>query len=261
MGMGERMSNPPVYLVLAQVQFNAVLALDSYIPSIQESFRKMGFPDFRKSVMQTFNLNIGESSTVPVSPSVQYVFSDMEKHRAFILMNSALSYNVTKYDVFETFSDELLKGLEIVDAAVGGLSYTDRIGVRYLDAIFPTAQDDLWTYLNPQVQGVFQQRGGALVHTFSETAFRVNEIAIVSRVIVHVGPVAVPADLQPLTIEVSERFKTLNGLHASLDNDGYIETRAKYDPNKLKRDFFSIHDEIEKTFKITVTQKALEEWR
>jgi uncharacterized protein (TIGR04255 family) len=259
--MGERMSNPPVYLVLAQVQFNAVLALDSYIPSIQESFRKMGFPDFRRNVMQTFNLNVGESQTVPVSPSVQYIFSDIEKRRAFVLMNSALSYNVTKYDVFETFSDELLKGLEIVDVAVGNLSYTDRIGVRYLDAIFPTAQDGLSTYLTPPVQGVFEKRGGTLMHSFSETALRVNEIVIVSRVIVHAGPVGVPADLQPLTIEISDHFKTFNGLHASLDNDGYIQTRAKYDPQKLKRDFFSIHDEIEKTFKITVTQKALEEWK
>jgi uncharacterized protein (TIGR04255 family) len=260
--MSEKMSKAPVYLVLAQVQFNSVLALDKYISSIQESFRKLGYPDFRTNLMQTFNLNVGpQSQVVPVAPLAQYVFSDIEKTRAFVLLHNSLTYNVTEYDVFGTFSAELLNGLEVIQSAVGGLSYTERIGVRYLDAIFPTASETLSLYLTPSVMGLVEKIGGTLTHSFFETATRLDQVNVVSRVIVQPGSVGLPADLQPFPVEIPDRFKTLNGLHASLDNDGSTQVRAKFDSARLKKELLSIHDEINKVFKSTVTPYALERWR
>lgn len=53
--MGKKMENAPVYYVLAQVRFNAVLALEQYVPAIQDSLRKMGFPDYEKAVVATLS--------------------------------------------------------------------------------------------------------------------------------------------------------------------------------------------------------------
>ena len=44
--MGTPLKNPPVYLTLAQVRFNPILKLVDFLPSIQESFRHAGYPDF-----------------------------------------------------------------------------------------------------------------------------------------------------------------------------------------------------------------------
>ena len=39
--MSKKMSRAPVYLALAQVRFNRLLALDNYAPTIQEALRKL----------------------------------------------------------------------------------------------------------------------------------------------------------------------------------------------------------------------------
>ncbi|MCL2714298.1 MAG: TIGR04255 family protein [Alphaproteobacteria bacterium] len=257
--MGKKMGNAPVVLVLAQVQFNPVLVLEKYIPTIQESFRKLGFPDFRKNPIQTFNLNVGDSHVVPVTSSIQYLFSDFEKGHAFVLLENALSYCVTEYDVFEEFSSQLLNGLKIVENAVNGIHYIDRVGVRYVDVICP--DDDLSLYLTPSVMGLVGRMDGELVHSFSETVVRRGGVKTVSRAVMHSGAIGMPPDLQPLPVEISHRFGSLKRLHAILDCDGNIQTRVKCDPEKLKRDLFLIHNEIDRAFRLIVTQHALDKWR
>jgi uncharacterized protein (TIGR04255 family) len=44
--MGTPLKNPPVYFTAVEVSFNTLLTLREYVPSIQESMRKAGFPDF-----------------------------------------------------------------------------------------------------------------------------------------------------------------------------------------------------------------------
>ena len=75
--MGKRMTNAPVYYALAQVRFNAVLALDQYVSTIQDNLRKAGYPDFEKSFMAAINLNLGagQGQAVPaLQPQSRYQF-------------------------------------------------------------------------------------------------------------------------------------------------------------------------------------------
>ena len=53
--MGQQMKNAPVYFTVAQVRFNPVLSLSTFIPVIQDSFRKRRYPDFKKAVTLMFN--------------------------------------------------------------------------------------------------------------------------------------------------------------------------------------------------------------
>jgi len=146
--MSKKMSRAPVYLGLAQVRFNRLLALDNYAPTIQEALRKLGYPDFRKVMAQTFSLNWRDRSRAdklsPRPPLLSTVFQH-GKTLGFILLQDSLTYMATEYDVFETFSQRLLEGLGIIDSTVGGLSYTDRVGVRYLDAFFLTRETSFLT--------------------------------------------------------------------------------------------------------------------
>lgn len=262
--MGTKLANAPVYLTLAQVKFNHLLALEKYAVDIQESFRGLGYPDYRKAIVQTFDLNLAgptEGQVVPVAPTAQYIFCNIEKTLGFNLQQDSITYFATDYDVFESFSDTLLQGLEIVHSAVGGLSYTDRVGVRYLDAVYPEPHEKLADYLQPPVLGLFDKIGGQLSHSFFETSNRVGPTGIVARVIVQPGKIAVPPDLQPLPLVIAKKFQEIDGIHATLDNDGAIESRSRYDASILRTNLFAIHDEIEKVFKMTVTPYALQKWK
>src|SRR5580704_119027 len=118
--MSRQMKNAPVYFTIAQVRFNPILSLSTFIPGIQEDFRKHGFADFKKAVAMTFSFGPQvsgqpENQFIPPQPLERYIFSDTGNTKIFLLEHGALSFQSTKYEVFETFVAELVKGLEVVN--------------------------------------------------------------------------------------------------------------------------------------------------
>jgi uncharacterized protein (TIGR04255 family) len=263
--MSQRMTRAPVYFVIVQARFNPIMALDSYAPQIQEQFRKHGFPDAQKGVLTTLSLNLapraGEQSSpqVPVAQTTRYTFQNMDRTAGFILDPGALTFQTTEYDVFESFSREFQRGLEIVHAAVG-LSFTDRIGFRYLDAVFPKANETLADYLNPAVLGLGQHFRETLIHSLSETRLRSADHQVIARVIIQDGEVGLPPDLAPGSLTIAERFRGLRGRHAILDTDGFFETREAFNLDYIRDHLRVIHDEIAKAFQATVTPRAIKTW-
>ena len=266
--MGQKMGKAPVYYTVAQVRFNPVLSFDTYLPTIQESLRKAGYPDFERRVGVVFKVRANANSEgssgavqqIHQAQQIQYVFSNMESTRGFVLNQDSLVIQATEYDVFETFSSELLRLLDLLNKTVA-LSYTDRVGVRYLDAVVPGKGEDLPDYLVPQMLGLYGKLEGDLVHAFCETMTRVKSDVIMSRVVIQQGQLSFPADLQPVGLVVAERFAKINGLHAMLDTDGFFEGREPFDIASLKGKLFELHDEIVKSFRATVTPHALAAWK
>jgi uncharacterized protein (TIGR04255 family) len=267
--MGNKMKNAPVYFTIAQVRFNTVWTLDSYAPAIQESMRKEGFPDAQKGILSTFNLtpvNLPASASevgqqqVPVAQTTRYHFNNMEGTSGFFLDQGALSFQTTDYDKFESFSEMLLRGLEIVHGAVG-LSYYERIGVRYLDAVFPKAGEPVANYLDNSVVGLAGKIDGQqLVYSLSETVTQTPVCKVVARTIVQNGALGLPPDLQPIQLKLPKRFENLNGPHAILDTDGSYEQRESFNINNLKNRLLAIQKEISKSFRATVSPYALTVW-
>ncbi len=266
--MGQKMKNAPVYFTIAQVRYNPILSLDSYVPGIQENFRKVGYPDFQKGALMTLNLTPVVSGAAPQgqAPTVvrvdRYIFSNMERTQAFILEQNALSFQVTKYDTFEAFSGELLKGLDILHKAVA-LNYSERVGVRYLDAVVPRPGESLSQYLVPEVLGVASRLNDVDVqHSFSETAVRIPPIGnVTARTILQDGRPSFPPDLQPIGLKTDDRFEQFTGHHGIIDTDGSFEGREAFDLETLKRRLSAIHDEISKAFRASVTDHALAVWK
>jgi uncharacterized protein (TIGR04255 family) len=260
--MARKLTNAPLYFAIMQARFNPTFALDSYAPQIQERFRKRGFPDAQKGVLRTLNLSApteGSAPQVPVADTGRYTFYNMNRTTGFILDQGALSFLTTDYDVFETFSRDFRQGLDAVHQAIE-LSYTDRIGFRYLDAIFPKAEETFADYLDPSVLGLSGRLQGSLVHSFSETNLRSDGVNIVARVILQDGEVGFPPDLLPNILHVAERFRALRGWHAILDIDGYFEGREAFNLDRIDDHLNTIHEEIAKAFRATITPKAVKVW-
>jgi uncharacterized protein (TIGR04255 family) len=233
--MGTKMGSAPVYFTIAQARFNPILTLDTYAPQIQERLRKEGFPDVKKG------------------------FDNMERNSGFILDQGALSFQTTEYDVFESFSLLFLKGLQAVNEAVG-LSFTERIGVRYLDAVFPKSGESLRDYLAGSVLGLTEKLDETIVHAFSETLVKKDSVNVRSRVIIQEGDVGFPPDLQPMTLSIGERFKQLHGRHAIIDTDGWSELREGFNVERVREQLTLIHTGIDRTFRASVTENALKAW-
>jgi uncharacterized protein (TIGR04255 family) len=262
--MGTKMRAAPVYFTIAQARFNPILTLESYAPQIQERLRKEGFPDAQKGFLATINLNLAaptEASApqLPVAQTVRYTFGNMERTSSFILDQGALSFQTTEYDVFEKFLSNFLKGLRAVEEAVN-LSYTDRIGLRYLDAVFPKSGETLRDYLCGSLLGLTEKLEETVVHAFSETLVKTDSVNVRSRVIIQDGQVGFPPDLQPLTLNLPERFRHLQGRHAIMDTDGWFDTREAFKLERISEQLTLIHTGIDRAFRASVTENALKVW-
>jgi len=266
--MGQKLKNAPVYFTIAQVRFSPVLSLKTYMPKIQEHMRKAGYPDFKQSFTVAFNLALitgGEpqQGTPPPFPlqAERYVFSNMENTRGFILQQNALSFQATDYDTYQILSSEFLKGLEIVHKEVE-LNFSERIGIRYLDAVDPKEGEDLSRYLVKQVLGINKLlKESEFVHSFSETVVKFQDIGkVVSRTILQDKKLGFPPDLQPDGLEMKEKFKNIKGVHAVIDTDGAFEGREPFVIGKVKNRLDDLHTVISDSFKATTTEYARSVW-
>lgn len=258
--MGTPLKNPPVYLTLAQVRFNPILKLVDFLPSIQESFRHAGYPDFERQQLMTIHVSLQDGKPMPTPVSQErFQFGNVEKSHLFILDGQSLTLQSTKYGQFETFSECFAKGLEIVNQAVN-LAFTERVGLRYLDRVMPREGETIEQYLADQVHGLASRLGGKPLYSFAEALNEVGNIKLVSRVAIQEGPLSFPADLQAINMVFSERFTSYTGKSAILDNDGFVEGREPFAASAVLKYLDAIHKVIGDAFKVAATPYAFLAW-
>jgi uncharacterized protein (TIGR04255 family) len=255
------MSLAPVFYTLAQVQFNPISQMSDYVARLQERLRRSGFPDFRAE--HQFGLAIRRLEDI--QPEVQaqqhmrWSFTNAECTEGYLLLENALVFHTTVYDVFEDFLRKTIRGLELVHEIVE-LAYTERIGLRYLDAVEPTDDDSLQDYLNPSLMGLSTSLEGRLGHSFTETVTNIEDGTIVARAVIADGNLALPPDLFAIPLKLQSRFANINARHAVLDTDYFIANRSSFDPEKIGNQLSVAHDVITNAFKGSVTDHAREKW-
>jgi uncharacterized protein (TIGR04255 family) len=261
------MSNAPVYYALAQLRFNTIAALNDYIPTLQDKLRKQGFPDFSQAVTTSVNMQVtpGQQLMVPaVQSSSKYLFLNAEKTAGFVLDQSSISFQTTDYDTSEKFKANLLKGLEILHNAVQ-LSYSERLGLRYLDAVWPKEGETLSEYLAPSMLGLFEHlEDRELVHSVSETRAQNGSIVLVGRSTILNQPndsgAAFPFELQPVPLQLTEKFREIRGVYVVLDTDSWVEGRESFDLKKVSDTLSLLQVETRFSFDQMVTPHALKVW-
>lgn len=266
--MSQKMNNAPVYYVIAQVRHNPVLNLGTYAPEIQDRMRKAGYPDYRPGKTLVFNLMMQptDGSSQPHGPATETVerhtFLSMDGTCGFIVEQGALSFHTTEYDVFDVFSKEFFAGLEIVHRCLK-LDFSDRIGIRYLDAVVPTlGQSELKDYLAPGVLGLagYLADDIPIALTISETHIQLQEANLLSRTFVQNGNLGFPMDLVAQGLQVPERFQKVHGIHAIIDTDASQTSRNPFDLNQLRDRLDMLHTKIRMAFNASVTEYALKMW-
>ncbi len=193
-------------------------------------------------------------------PVERYSFSNLDNTMNFLLEESSLAFQATEYHTFEVFAGHLLQGLELLDKTVG-LSFIERIGVRYLDAVMPREGETLGQYLIPEVMGLYGRLRGQTQHSFSETLTEGEDGLVVSRTVIQQGRIGFPPDLaQLMTLKVDQRFEQFTGTHAIIDTDAFFAERIPFDLAEAKRKLKMLHDRTYKSFRETVTDHAITVW-
>jgi uncharacterized protein (TIGR04255 family) len=196
----------------------------------------------------------------------QHRFHNVSRRSCIILTPDAVSFQTTEYETFDVFSEELWKAVRTVNQAVSGLSYIERIGLRYLDAVFPREGETLEKYLVREVLGVSGLVSDMKAsHSFTESALKSDDgYAVVTRVFSHEARLGLPADLGADNRPFLDRFehfrKSAPVRHALIDTDGSWTGRSEYSESVTARTLTKIHDGIGTIFRANVTPHALKIW-
>ena len=256
--------NAPIYLVLAEVRFSPVLTLEGYVPAIQEKLRRNGFPDFQRRVSQqlVFSTQPNADST-QVAPNfasqTSYVFADIERQQIITLGTGSLSFQTSGYENFQTFSQAFLEILGFIHEIIS-IDFFEHVGIRYLDAIKPNQANHFGEDLVPEAFGISHFMEGKLRHSYSETLLEDGFERIFARVYIQNGILAIPADLFGFTPQFPQRFSSINGLHAILDNDAAYTRREIFSLEKIADILGRIKARTSGSFKKMVTPAALQKW-
>lgn len=266
--MSEKLARAPVYYTLAQARFNPVAKMAAYVDEIQERFRREGFTAF--DALQSTQLQFGPSGDnasqgAQLVPVPSWLFSRSDRSAGFILTTTFVSFHTTHYDTHEGFQPELLRGLGLVHAAVG-LDHVARLGLRYLNAVWPEEGETVDRYLVPGLHGIDAPH--PLRYAMHESVFDTQtrplllQGTLVVRVYRTTSPLGYPPDLIPNGLLPQPKFQPKEvRSHAVLDLDHAVEGLVPLDFAKIGEQMQDLHDTLSGAFLAATTEYAHSVWR
>jgi len=150
--MKQELSNGPLSVVLFQMQYAPILNIEKYIPAIQDSCRKAGFPQINK--MRGDMLQIGQNGEVEKTIALQWVFASADYQRTLFVDSEKLTFQVfdlTNYsfeDLLSTFTQIMIKIDSLVD-----FSLINRVGLRFINTIEEKPELTWKAAIKPEFQG------------------------------------------------------------------------------------------------------------
>lgn len=249
----------PLIFVLAQVKISPVVAIEEKIPSLQESLRKRGYPRFAvRELRPAMQGPDGQIQQMPAQK--QWEFIDKESYSSVLVDSDGISYQVTKYDSFETFMSAMREALCVFSQHVEP-DLIQRVGLRYVDLVVPSEGKDIRAYFNDSLRGFKIHSDENREAFFSESVCQTGQTSkFIHRYVEASHGLGFPPDLLPTNLHFNRdpRMKSSFGL---LDMDHYIALDENFEIQSAINHFFNLHDHQTKAFEASVTTDAIEEWK
>lgn len=250
------MSKAPIFYALAQIRFNRIERMADYVGSVQDALRRQGYPDFREDHQLHLQVTPGPTVDVQRQEVQRWVFFDQERKSGFTLLKDALVFHTSRYTRFSDFKGAVLQGLEVLHRQVE-LAYTDRVGLRYLDAVLPTEAYPLEQLLSPGLIGLYREVAGEPKHAVTETVSAEADGTLVVRSLMSPQGVVIPPDLEPIPLKLDDRVQLSQGNESAvLDSDFFVERRESFDSQYVGHQLDTSHKVLIGAFEMATTEKA-----
>ena len=253
----EKLGKSPLVYVIAQVRIGAVLKMADYIPGIQEGMRKADYALFRDNEVQEMEFGPG-GTKLRVTP--QWAFDQINRTTGFLVQPGSIAFHTTAYDTHEIFFAALQQGLQIVQDVVG-ITASERLGLRYVDAFHASTNHKLTDYLKKGLRGIDLEHIGARKPKSFNNLIMDTDVG--GRLVVRIGlntDGALPPNLLPQDLVCEKKFDAAKPI-GILDYDHFLEKLGEFSVKRAMEQFNGLHGILSDAFRETVSEFALEDWR
>ena len=266
--MTQKIPNPPLYYVVGQIKFAPILAMDEYIKQIQNLLRQKGFIHFETHEASQLTFSTSQKNETPPEPKViratTWLFSDAQRASGYILTNSSIVFHTTEYETHDEFIAALLLGFGIAKEAAN-ISGLERIGIRYLNAIWPNSNEAVDDYLPSNIHGF--NFGNDRKYALSEAVFETNVQPLIQQGVLRLRVLQMqsifgyPPDLIPIGLNPQNKFNIdASRPHGLIDIDHFVEGEMIINIDNIKSQLISLHKEIHEIFESVTTDHAKISW-
>ena len=249
----------PLVFVLGAVQFDPVLAVEDYIPHIQESLRKNGFPKVRIR-MQPHRIVKTEDSKLLTETKKQWEFNDSINRTSILVDQDAVLVQTTAYSTYDELHE--LFGLALSTVA-DHLEVNEvlRCGLRYIDIVNCPTEGEISDWVQPELLGMagFEGFSRQLGHSTTELVSKGGSMVRIRASLLQEG-VILPPDLLPCELGFTKK-PVRNEPFVMLDFDHFSMISFPYDRQATLDHLSMLHDGVDLAFRNSVTPHALEQWK
>lgn len=259
------LSKNPLVLVLAQVRFSPVRTMDTYIPGIQEAFRRRGFPIERAGKIQQLTIT---PTGIQAVEQERWEFRTKDEQWSVTVLQDSVVLQTTAYERFEGFAEKLEAVVKTVFEKTehDELGRIQRVGLRYIDIIQPRVGERYRDYLRPGFHGAadapFQEGSHRLyVESVGLTDLGDTPGTLILRVAQNDQGFDLPPDLVGGAPKHQPRAKA-GELVTLIDMDHSIEGNFDPDAEWVTERAYKLHDHLVEAFhEHVVSEKAIEVWK
>jgi uncharacterized protein (TIGR04255 family) len=245
----------PLIYVVAQVRFSAVVAIEKYVPEIQEQLRRKGFPRFVRG--QVHEIALQADGAPKFSATERFEFQDKEASLGIVLQSNSISVHTNAYSNYEIFEEHIKTALFAVHRVVN-ISLAERIGLRYVNLIRLSLGEKWADYLHQGLLGLEPDSVG-VKRWVSGSQFlgETNVGQLAMRCSQSEQPF--PPDL--LTSSLKYSMELAKGeIVTILDLDHFLERASDFKVSAAMATLERLHESLDKVFTTAVTPRALTKW-
>ncbi len=249
----------PLVFVLGAVQFDPVLAVEGYIPEIQESLRKKGFPKVRTRMIP-HRIVKTEDSKLHAEAKKQWEFHDPANRTSILVDQEAVVVQTTDYSTYERLHELFELALTTVADHLE-VNEVLRCGLRYIDIVDCPPDGSIADWVQPELLGMagFDGFERQLGHSTTELTGPSGSTVRIRASFVQEG-IILPPDLLPCELGFTTT-PVRDQPFAMLDLDHFSQTHFPYDRQATLDHLAMLHDGVDLAFRSSVTTHALEQWK
>lgn len=253
-----KLRRSPLIFVLAQVQFQPLLAMKDRMPTLQESLRKIGYLKLNQREV-TVTRQDPQNNEVTKESISQWEFVDRSNRNSVLVDKHFVNLQCTNYEVFESFMGKWKEVLEIFNRHVEPDLVT-RLGLRYVDLILPSEGKTVDDYVAEGLRGFQVNKGEDRQAYFFESIINtgVNQLFIHRYAEAKHG-IGFPPDLLPLNLTTPHPVRR-DSPFGLLDMDHMLTQEQDFDVSELLLGFWNLHAHHEMAFHASVKTEAINEW-